>query len=153
MLLCVLKNQKPRNWREEICCKQNTIAKRRKKIEKRKRRSSEGVLHIVKMRVLPTMVLKKPPSNPKAFLFDIDGTLCDSDPVHFECFQELIKEVPSVKNPTGLNVEFVSSDINLLVTSKDSKFQHLEPVDLSLVKKIKIILPNPYNSRKISQNQ
>ena len=54
----------------------------------------------MKMRVLPTMVLKKPPSNPKAFLFDIDGTLCDSDPVHFECFQELIKEVPSVKNPT-----------------------------------------------------
>jgi len=61
--------------------------------------------------------------------------------------------VPSVKNPTGLNVEFVSSDINLLVTSKDSKFQHLEPVDLSLVKKIKIILPGPDNSRRISQNQ
>ena len=51
------------------------------------------------MRVLPTMVLK-PPSNPKAFLFDIDGTLCDSDPVHFECFLELIEKFPSVKNPT-----------------------------------------------------
>ena len=83
-----------------MCCKQNTIAKQRKKIEKRKRRSSEGVLLVVKMRVLPMMVLKKPPSNPKAFLFDIDGTLCDSDPVHFECFQELIMKVPSVKNPS-----------------------------------------------------
>ena len=74
--------------------------KTKEKREKRKRRSSEGVLHIVKMRVLPTMVLKKPPSNPKAFLFDIDGTLCDSDPVHFECFLELIEKFPSVKNPT-----------------------------------------------------
>ena len=100
--MCVLKSQKnhPRNWREEICCQQNTIAKQRKKIEKRKRRSSEGVLLVVKMRVLPMMVLKKPPSNPKAFLFDIDGTLCDSDPVHFECFLELIEKFPSVKNPT-----------------------------------------------------
>jgi HAD superfamily hydrolase (TIGR01509 family) len=100
--VCVLKSQKnhPRNWREEICCQQNTIAKQRKKIEKRKRRSSEGVLLVVKMRVLPMMVLKKPPSNPKAFLFDIDGTLCDSDPVHFECFLELIEKFPSVKNPT-----------------------------------------------------
>lgn len=83
-----------------MCCKQNTIAKQRKKIEKRKRRSSEGVLLVVRMRVLPMMVLKKPPSNPKAFLFDIDGTLCDSDPVHFECFLELIEKFPSVKNPT-----------------------------------------------------
>lgn len=78
----------------------NKTPKQRKKIEKRKRRSSQVVLLIVKMRVLPTMVLKKPPSNPKAFLFDIDGTLCDSDPVHFECFQELIMKVPSVKNPS-----------------------------------------------------
>lgn len=77
----------------------NKTPKQRKKIE-RKRRSSEGVLLVVKMRVLPTMVLKKPPSNPKAFLFDIDGTLCDSDPVHFECFQELIMKFPSVRNPT-----------------------------------------------------
>ena len=64
-----------------------------KEKNREKRRSSEGVLLVVKMRVLPTMVLKKPPSNPKAFLFDIDGTLCDSDPVHFECFQELIMKI------------------------------------------------------------
>jgi HAD superfamily hydrolase (TIGR01509 family) len=43
---------------------------------------------------------KLPPSKPKAFLFDIDGTLTDSDPVHFECFQELILKVPTVKNPS-----------------------------------------------------
>ena len=61
--------------------------------------------------------------------------------------------VPSVKNPTGLNVEFVSSDINLLVTSKKSEFKHLEPVNLSVIKNIKIILPGPDNSRRIAQNQ
>lgn len=61
--------------------------------------------------------------------------------------------VPSVKNPTGLNVEFVSSDINLLVTNKNSEFEHLEPVNLSLIKNIKIILPGPDNSRRIALNQ
>ena len=30
------------------------------------------------------------PTNAKAFLFDIDGTLCDSDPIHFQIFKELI---------------------------------------------------------------
>ena len=90
-----------KNWRElgRNLLHANKTPKQRKKIE-RKRRSSEGVLLVVKMRVSPTMVLKKPPSNPKAFLFDIDGTLCDSDPVHFECFQELIMKFPSVRNPT-----------------------------------------------------
>ena len=61
--------------------------------------------------------------------------------------------VPSVKNPTGLKVEFVSSDINLLVTGKNSNFQHLEPINLSTVENIKIILPGPDNSRRIAQNQ
>ena len=61
--------------------------------------------------------------------------------------------VPSVKNPLGLNVEFVSSDINLLVTSKKSKFKHLEPIDLSSVRNLKIIVPGPDNSRRIAINQ
>ena len=61
--------------------------------------------------------------------------------------------VPSVKNPIGLNVEFISSDINLLVTSKNSLFKHLEPINLSSVKNIKIILPGPENSRRIAINE
>ena len=41
------------------------------------------------------------PEKPKAFLFDIDGTLTDSDPVHFQIFQELITKVPTIKNPSN----------------------------------------------------
>ena len=61
--------------------------------------------------------------------------------------------VPSIKNPIGLNVEFISSDINLLVTSKNSSFKHLEPINLSSVKNIKIILPGPENSRRVAINE
>jgi DNA-binding transcriptional LysR family regulator len=61
--------------------------------------------------------------------------------------------VPSVKNPTGLNVEFVSSDINLLVTNKNSSFRHLEPVNLSKINNLKVILPGTGNSRRIAQDQ
>ena len=46
--------------------------------------------------------------------------------------------VPSVKNPTGLNIEFVSSDLNFLVTKKSSEFEHLKPIKLSKLDKIKI---------------
>ena len=31
--------------------------------------------------------------NLKAVLFDIDGTLCDSDDVHFKAFDEMFREV------------------------------------------------------------
>ncbi len=61
--------------------------------------------------------------------------------------------VPSVKNPTGLNIEFVSSDLNFLVTKKNSKFEHLKPIKLSKLDKIKIILPGIENSRRISLNE
>tara|TARA_B100000768_G_scaffold40006_1_gene38928 strand:- start:6197 stop:7129 length:933 start_codon:yes stop_codon:yes gene_type:complete len=61
--------------------------------------------------------------------------------------------VPSVKNPTGLNVEFVSSDINLLVTCKTSQFKHLEPINLSNINNLKVILPGSGNSRRIAQDQ
>lgn len=29
----------------------------------------------------------------EAILFDIDGTLCDSDPIHFCAFRELLQQV------------------------------------------------------------
>ena len=61
--------------------------------------------------------------------------------------------VPSVKNPTGLNIEFVSSDLNFLVTKKKSEFEHLKPIKLSKLDKIKIILPGIENSRRISLDE
>jgi DNA-binding transcriptional LysR family regulator len=61
--------------------------------------------------------------------------------------------VPSVKNPTGLNIEFVSSDLNFLVTKKNSQFEHLKPIKLSKLDKIKIILPGVENSRRISLDE
>ena len=61
--------------------------------------------------------------------------------------------VPSVKNPTGLNIEFVSSDLNFLVTKKNSEFEHLTPIKLSKLDKIKIILPGVENSRRISLDE
>ena len=29
----------------------------------------------------------------QAVLFDIDGTICDSDPLHHHCFREMLQEV------------------------------------------------------------
>ena len=61
--------------------------------------------------------------------------------------------VPSVKNPTGLKIEFVSSDLNFLVTKKNSDFEHLKPIKLSKLDKIKIILPGVENSRRITLDE
>ena len=61
--------------------------------------------------------------------------------------------VPSVKNPTGLKIEFVSSDLNFLVTKKNSDFEHLKPIKLSKIDKIKIILPGVENSRRITLDE
>ena len=63
--------------------------------------------------------------------------------------------VPSVKNSFGLNVNFISQDINILVSSKKSKFDHLKPVTPEILKekKVKIILPSSENSRRIAINE
>ncbi len=63
--------------------------------------------------------------------------------------------VPSVKSTLGLNVQFVSKDINLLVSKKNSTFQHLKPIKVQELKKydLEIILPSPGNSRRIAINQ
>ena len=63
--------------------------------------------------------------------------------------------VPSVKNSLGLNVNFVSQDINLLVSSKKSKFKHLSKVTPKELKNnnLKIILPSSENSRRIAINE
>ena len=53
----------------------------------------------------------------------------------------------------GLKVEFISSDLNFLVTKKTSHFKHLEPIVLSKQENIKIIVPGPDNSRRIALNE
>ena len=42
--------------------------------------------------------------------------------------------VPSVKSSLGLNVQFVSKDLNLLVSSKNSPFEHLNPLKIEKLK-------------------
>lgn len=32
----------------------------------------------------------------QAVLFDVDGTLCDSDPLHYYAFREMLQEVSSI---------------------------------------------------------
>ena len=63
--------------------------------------------------------------------------------------------VPTVKNSLGLNVNFVSQDINILVSSKKSMFSHLIPITPNILKshKFKIILPSHENSRRIAINE
>ena len=50
-------------------------------------------------------------------------------------------------------IEFVSSDLNFLVTKKNSDFEHLKPIKLSKLDKIKIILPGVENSRRITLDE
>ena len=63
--------------------------------------------------------------------------------------------VPSVKNSLGLNVNFVSQDLNLLVSSKKSNFEHLSRINPMQLKNnnLKIILPSSENSRRIAINE
>lgn len=47
----------------------------------------------------------------EAILFDIDGTLCDSDPFHFRAFRELLQEV-GFNNGVPITEEFYSANIS-----------------------------------------
>ncbi|XP_006662619.1 haloacid dehalogenase-like hydrolase domain-containing protein Sgpp isoform X2 [Oryza brachyantha] len=47
----------------------------------------------------------------EAILFDIDGTLCDSDPIHFCAFRELLQQV-GFNNGVPITEEFYSANIS-----------------------------------------
>ncbi|KAG8084348.1 hypothetical protein GUJ93_ZPchr0010g10441 [Zizania palustris] len=47
----------------------------------------------------------------EAILFDIDGTLCDSDPIHFRAFRELLQQV-GFNNGVPITEEFFSANIS-----------------------------------------
>lgn len=44
--------------------------------------------------------------NVNGFLFDIDGTLANTDPIHFNVFQELLLKEPSVNHGKPIDHEF-----------------------------------------------
>lgn len=44
----------------------------------------------------------------EAILFDIDGTLCDSDPIHFYTFREMLQEVVSYLLRVGILLWYIS---------------------------------------------
>ena len=110
--------------------------------------------------LMPTFTRSALPITLSKFLIDHPNVDIKVTEAYSGVLEEMVRSnklefaiVPSVKNPTGLNVDFVSSDINLLVTSKNSNFLHLQPINLSSIKNIKIILPGPDNSRRIALNQ
>lgn len=52
----------------------------------------------------------------EAVLFDVDGTLCDSDPLHYYAFREMLLEVSSIsyslKGKANREINFLI-DLNL----------------------------------------
>ncbi|WP_136656697.1 LysR family transcriptional regulator [Nitratireductor sp. XY-223] len=56
--------------------------------------------------------------------------------------------VPSGKMVPGLKAEHLATDVEVFVTSPNTKRKHLEPVDLSKCKPLKLALPGPGNARR-----
>lgn len=110
--------------------------------------------------LMPTFTRSVLPTTLSKFLKDYPNADVKVTEAYSGVLEEMVRSnkiefaiVPSVKNPTGLKVDFVSSDLNFLVTSKKSQFKHLEPVILSKIEKLKIILPGPENSRRVALNE
>ena len=110
--------------------------------------------------LMPTFTRSALPTTLSKFLNDHPKVNVNVTEAYSGVLEEMVRSnklefaiVPSIKNPTGLKVEFVSSDLNFLVTSKNSAFKHLEPIILSNLEKIKIILPGPDNSRRTALNE
>ncbi len=47
-----------------------------------------------------------------AVLFDVDGTLVDSDPLHFTAFREILLEHPTFNNGQPISIEFFNTTIS-----------------------------------------
>jgi len=43
----------------------------------------------------------------EAVLFDIDGTLCDSDPIHYYAFREMLQEVLFLFKSNIQNIDII----------------------------------------------
>lgn len=51
----------------------------------------------------------------EAVLFDVDGTLCDSDPLHYYAFREMLQEVILPSLTFSLNIYFISNTAYMII--------------------------------------
>jgi DNA-binding transcriptional LysR family regulator len=56
--------------------------------------------------------------------------------------------VPSGKLVPGIRAEHLATDVEVFVTSTNTKRKHLEPIDLSQSRPLKLALPGPGNARR-----
>ena len=110
--------------------------------------------------LMPTFTRSALPSTLSKFLKEFPKVNVNVTEAYSGVLEEMVRSnklefaiVPSIKNTTGLKVEFISSDLNFLVTNKESKLKHLEPIILSKQQKLKVIVPGPDNSRRIALNE
>ena len=110
--------------------------------------------------LMPTFTRSALPSTLSKFLNEFPKVNVNVTEAYSGVLEEMVRSnklefaiVPSIKNTTGLKVEFISSDLNFLVTNKESKLKHLEPIILSKQQKLKVIVPGPDNSRRIALNE
>ena len=110
--------------------------------------------------LMPTFTRSALPSTLSKFLSEFPKVNVKVTEAYSGVLEEMVRSnklefaiVPSIKNTTGLKVEFISSDLNFLVTNKASSFKHLEPIILSKHEKLKVIVPGPDNSRRVALNE
>ena len=110
--------------------------------------------------LMPTFTRSALPSTLSKFLSEFPKVNVKVTEAYSGVLEEMVRSnklefaiVPSIKNTTGLKVEFISSDLNFLVTNKESSFKHLEPIILSKHEKLKVIVPGPDNSRRVALNE
>ncbi|MDC6451596.1 LysR family transcriptional regulator [Alphaproteobacteria bacterium] len=110
--------------------------------------------------LMPTFTRSALPSTLSKFLSKFPKVNVKVTEAYSGVLEEMVRSnklefaiVPSIKNTTGLKVEFISSDLNFLVTNKESSFKHLEPIILSKHEKLKVIVPGPDNSRRVALNE
>ena len=110
--------------------------------------------------LMPTFTRSALPSTLSKFLDEFTKVDVKVTEAYSGVLEEMVRSnkldfaiVPSIKNTTGLKVEFISSDLNFLVTKKTSHLKHLEPIVLSKQENLKIIVPGPDNSRRIALNE
>ena len=117
---------------------------------------------LIECGLMPTFTRSALPNTLSKFLLDNPKVEFKITEAYSGVLEEMVRSnkidfaiVPSVKNPLGLNINFVSQDINLLVSCNSSNFLHLTPLSPKTLKKqnFKIILPSSENSRRIAINE
>ena len=97
--------------------------------------SSDGFTGNIDCGLMPTFTRSALPITLSKFLEDHPKVEFKITEAYSGVLEEMVRSnkiefaiVPSVKSSLGLNVQFVSKDLNLLVSSKKSPFEHLKPL-------------------------